>query len=233
MALSPAKRHFIKATAALDAASAAPSALMAGLSSYEMQLAQLHQDQLRLSSMQSMEARAQLKAGLLPAYADYVAGVLSAGRGAQDDVLVTVMVWRFDAGDWAGGLDIAEYVLQHGLKMPDRFNRKPGCTVAEELAEASFKALKAGSSIPIDILKRTDELTADEDMPDQVRAKLKLAMGRTTLLGLTEENPGQPGDVQVGVDLMKRAIELHDSCGGKKDLERAERLLKKIADPVG
>lgn len=233
MALSPAKRHFIKATAALDAAATAPAALMEGLSTYEMQLAQLHQDRLRLSNMQSMESRAQLKVGLLPAYEPYIAGVLTAGRGAQDDVLVTVMIWRFDAGDWTGGLDIAEYVLQHGLKMPDRFNRTPGCAVAEEVAEAAFKALKAGHGFPIEILTRTAELTTDEDMPDQVRAKLKLAQGRTILLDLDEKNPGQPGDVQTGVDLLKRAIELHDSCGGKKDLERAERLLKKIADPVG
>ncbi|MNT80652.1 hypothetical protein D3C72_2201430 [compost metagenome] len=66
-------------------------------------------------------------------------------------------------------------------------------------------------------------------MPDQARAKLFLAMGRATLEGLTEEQPGQPGQVQAGIDLLKKAIDLHDACGGKKDLERAERLLKKHA----
>jgi hypothetical protein len=47
--------------------------------------------------------------------------------------------------------------------------------------------------------------------------------------GITAEEPGQPGQIQAGIDLLKRAIELHDGCGGKKDLDSAERLLKKHA----
>ncbi|MCY1403513.1 hypothetical protein D9M71_186970 [compost metagenome] len=66
-------------------------------------------------------------------------------------------------------------------------------------------------------------------MPDEVRAKLNLALGRATLLGLTLDTPGQPGQVDAGIELLKRAIELHDKCGGKKDLEAAERLHKKLA----
>jgi predicted RNase H-like HicB family nuclease len=33
-------------------------------------------------------------------------------------------------------------------------------------------------------------------------------------------------------DNLTRAIELHTSCGGKKDLERVDRLLKKHAGPA-
>lgn len=80
-------------------------------------------------------------------------------------------------------------------------------------------------------MHRTIELTDDEDMPDQARAKLYLATGRATVHGITAEEPGQPGQIQAGIDLLKRAIELHDSCGGKKDLDGAERLLKKHAAP--
>ena len=72
-------------------------------------------------------------------------------------------------------------------------------------------------------------MTDDQDMPDQARAKLYLATGRATLEGLSEENPGQPGQVLAGINLLKKAIALHDACGGKKDLERAERLLNKLA----
>jgi hypothetical protein len=32
---------------------------------------------------------------------------------------------------------------------------------------------------------------------------------------------------------LARAIELHTNCGGKKDLERVERLLKKHAGTTG
>ena len=170
---------------------------------------------------------------LFRSYESYVQGVLEGGQGAQDEVLTTVMVWRFDAGDFTGGLDIATYVLEHKMVMPDRFARTLGCLVAEEVATAAFKAQKVGEPFDLAILHRTAELTDAEDMPDQARAKLFLAMGRATLEGITEETPGQPGQLQAGVDLLKKAIALHDACGGKKDLERAERLLNKLAGLAG
>lgn len=229
MALTLAQRTQLRKRAAQEAARTAPAALMDGLTSYELMLAKLQQDQLRLKQVQSQWDKAKLKAELLPDYVPYVDGVLSGGQGAQDDVLVTVMVWRFDAGDYVGGLDIAEYVLRHNLQTPNRFNRTTGCLVAEEVAEAALTAQKASSVFPHDILTRTAVLTAEQDMPDEARAKLTLALGRSTLVGLDENNPGQPGQIQAGIDLLKSAIKQHNSCGGKKDLERAERLLKKHA----
>jgi len=224
MALTLAQRTQLRKRAAQEAARTAPAALMDGLTSYELMLAKLQQDQLRLKQVQSQQNKAKVKAELLPDYVPYVDGILAAGQGAQDDVLVTIMVWRFDAGDYAGGLDIAEYVISHNLQTPNRFNRTTGCLVAEEVAEAAL--------FPHDVLTRTAVLTAEQDMPDEARAKLTLALGRSTLVGLDENNPGQPGQIQAGIDLLRTAIQQHNSCGGKKDLERAERLLKKHAGPA-
>ncbi|MEX5545252.1 terminase endonuclease subunit [Pseudomonas pergaminensis] len=231
MALSIAQAHQRRARAAMEAAKTAPQQSMAGATAYEHQLNQLLQDRLRLKAIQSNEGKAALKAQLLPEYIPYVEGVLAAGNGAQDDVMTTVMVWRVDVEDYSGALDIADYVLKHKLIMPDRFERTTGCLVAEEIATAALKAQKTNGSFDLSILHRTVELTDAEDMPDQARAKLYLATGRATLDGITAEQPGQPGQIQAGIDLLKRAIELHDGCGGKKDLDSAERLLKKHAAP--
>lgn len=229
MALSIAQAHQRRARAAMEAAKTAPQQSMAGATAYEHQLNQLLQDRLRLKAIQSNEGKAALKLQLLPEYIPYVEGVLQAGNGAQDDVMTTVMVWRVDVEDYSGALDIADYVLKHKLIMPDRFERTTGCLVAEEIATAALKAQKANGSFDLAILHRTVELTEAEDMPDQARAKLFLATGRATLHGISAEAPGQPGQIQAGIDLLKRAIELHDGCGGKKDLDGAERLLKKHA----
>lgn len=229
MALSIAQAHQRRARAAMEAAKTAPQQSMAGATAYEHQLNQLLQDRLRLKAIQSNEGKAALKLQLLPEYIPYVEGVLQAGNGAQDDVMTTVMIWRIDVEDYRGALDIADYVLKHKLIMPDRFERTTGCLVAEEIATAALKVQKANGSFDLAILHRTVELTEDEDMPDQARAKLFLATGRATLNGITAEEPGQPGQIQAGIDLLKRAIELHDGCGGKKDLDGAERLLKKHA----
>lgn len=226
---NPCRRHFQRVTAAIEAAATAPTQTMAGATAYEHQRNQLLQDRLRLKQVQSNQGKAELKRQLLPEYVPYVQGVLAAGQGAQDEVMTTVMVWRFDAGDFVGGLDIAEYVLEHKMVMPDRFARTLGCLVAEEVATAAFKAQKINEPFDLEILHRTAELTGAEDMPDQARAKLFLAMGRATLEGITEELPGRTGQPQAGIDLLKKAIALHDACGGKKDLERAERLLNKLA----
>lgn len=233
MGLTLSQQNQLRKRAAKDAAHTAPAALMDGLSSYELMLAKLQQDQLRLKQVQSFQHKALVKAELIGEYKPYIDGVLSAGRGAQDDVVTTIMLWRFDAGDWMRGLDIAAYVLKHGLKMANRFNRTAGCLIAEEVAETALKAQKASESFPIEVLQRAADLTEGQDMPDEVKAKLKLAIARAKLADLDEKNPGKPGQVEGAIDLLKKAIQLHDHCGGKKDLDRAERLLKKLAGTAG
>lgn len=228
---SPCRRHFEKVRAAEAAAATAPAHSMAGATAYELQLLQLAQDRARLKQIQSEQGKAELKRELLPAYAPYVEGVLSAGRGAQDEVLTTVMVWRMDAGDYAGALDISAYVLEHGLVMPDRFARTTGCLVAEEIANAALKVQKAGGRFDAGILSRAGALTKDQDMPDEARAKLHLAFARAVMDPLDESAPDMEA-LMVGILNLQRAIDLHGSCGGKKDLERAERLLKKHANPA-
>ena len=226
MALTPAQRHQQRIRAAQEAAKAAPETSMEGATVYERQLLQLSEDKARLKQIQSAQGKAELKRTLLPVYVPYVEGVLSAGRGAQDEVLTTVMVWRIDAGDYSGALDIAEYVLKHNMVLPDRFARTTGTLVAEEIAEAALKAQKAGGAFESTILERVGSLTANQDMPDEARAKLHLAFGRAVLAESKEDNLSA---LEIAKSHLERAIDLHSACGGKKDLERVDRLLKKHA----
>lgn len=226
---NPCRQHFQRVTAAQQAAVAAPGQPMADSSAYELQMAQLHQHYQQLKGIQSAQGKEELKAKILPDYAPYIDGVLASGQGAQDEVVTTVMLWRFDAGDYQGGLDIAAYVLEHGLTMPDRFARTTGCLVAEEVAEAALKAIKADSTFDIGILAEADRLTAGHDMPDEVRAKLMLAIGRVAAAQVDPDKPN-PADVhslEVARHFLTRALELHDKCGGKRDLELVARQLKK------
>lgn len=234
MALTLAQQNQLRKRAAQEAAAAAPAALMAGATGYEVQMAKMQQDQLRLSNLQSTEAKAQLKAQLLPEYEPYIAGVLESGKGAQDDVVVTVMLWRFDAGDFVGGLQVAGYVLEYKLKMPDRFNRTTGCVVAEEVAEAALKAIKAGGTFDPAVLEQARQLTAEEDMPDQARAKLHLALGKLAFKAVDPEKVDGVALENLATAKVQftRAIELNDMCGGKTDLATVERLIKKHAGPA-
>jgi len=229
MAESPAKRHYNRVLAAQEAASRAPNQLMAGATAYEQHMAMLQHDRLRLKNVQSDQGKAELKRQMLPAYGAYVAGVVECGNGTPDEVVTTTMLWCIDVGDFRSGLAIADYVLAHKMGMPDRFARTTGCLVAEEIAEAALKAQRVSEPFDVGVLQRAAELTAEQDMPDEVRAKLHLALGRALLASGTDDTPPPLPDLDACVVHLKRAIDLHSSCGGKKDLERAERLLKKHA----
>ena len=234
---NPCRHHFQRVTAAIAAAAVAgPAMTMEGASIYELHLAKLQQDYLRLKQVQSIEGKAELKRQLLPEYVPYVAGVLAEGKGAQDQVLTTLMVWRMDAGDFSGALDIAQYVINHSLLMADRFERTTGTIVAEEISEMALKTQKAGGSFDLDLLLRTEQIAGQEDMPDQAKAKLHLALGKACAEKVSDDETPETKVIAVGYlesakNYLARAIELHTNCGGKKDLERVERLLKKYAAP--
>jgi len=232
MRLTLAQRTQQRKRAALEAAAVEPTMSMEGATAYERQLMALTQDRLRLKNVQSEQGKAELKRQLIPAYQPYIEGVLAAGKGAQDEVLTTLMVWCIDAGEFAQALAIGKYVLDHNLSMPDRFARTTACLLAEEVANDALKKFKAGETFDSEVLYAAAELTAEHDMPDQARAKLHLAIGKA-LLAAAEASPG---DDEYALTLeqakanLSRAIDLHDNCGGKKDLDQVTRLLKKHAE---
>lgn len=231
MYLTPAMAHQRRVRAAMEAAATPQGESMENATAYEQQMLKLHNDYQRVKQIQSIAGKIKLKAELLPDYAPYIEGVLSAGKGAHDEVLTTVMTWRVDVGDFNGALDIATYVLQYQLPMPDRFNRDAGCVVAEEVAVAALKALKAGGDFDRAILLRTAALTAEHDMPDEARAKLHLAIGKLDLKAFNPEQVDAAGIERLvnAKAQLARAIELHDKCGAKKDMEAVDRLLTKHA----
>lgn len=212
---SPARAHFMRATAA-EASASADSGQPLDASAYDLMLLKLAEDRRRLKDVQSMEAKAELKRKLLPDYAPWVEGAVAAGKGAQDDVLMTVMLWRIDAGDFSGALDIAEYALPYQLVMPDRYQRTTATTLVEEVADAAKRARDGKLSFDIAILQRCQTLTAAEDMHDQVRAKLHKE------LGLLQEAI----DPAAALANLSRAKALHDKVGVVKDIERIEKAIK-------
>ncbi|HKT28791.1 phage terminase small subunit [Dyella sp.] len=218
MGLSPAQAHLMRVEAKRATAQAAPGAAVDASTSraHNLMRAKLDADRRRLHQVQSVERKIAIKREILPDYDDYVAGVLASGQGVQDDVIGYVLTWRIDIGDYSGALDVARYVLDHNLSLPDRFERTPATLVAEEPAVQALKAYDAGKPFDIDVLETILALTAMRDMPDQVRAKLHFAIGRHQ----AEQTP------QRALDHLRRAVELNDKVGAKKDIEQLERRLR-------
>lgn len=175
MAVSPARRHFERVTAGIAPADPAAMTLKAQIA------AKLAADLAALKQIQSRKAKIEAKRQMLPAYDAYVAGVIDADAGGDDEVLATVLVWRIDIGDWPAVLPLADYAVRHALTAPARFKRDLPTTLVEEPAE-TLTALLTGDN-PADVVEAAasalDELldlTADADMADEVRAKAYKAL---------------------------------------------------------
>ncbi|MGP2501083.1 phage terminase small subunit [Pantoea ananatis] len=183
---------------------------------YDLMLLQLNEDRRRLKGIQSTVTKAQIKVEVLPKYAAWAEGVLSADGAQQDDVIMYVMLWRIDAGDYAGALTIGRHALKHGWVMPVG-KRNTATVLTEEMADAAKAAMLAGTPFDAELLLQTLDAVDGEDMPDQSRARLHKSIG----WGQTESNPVS------ALNHLKHALQLDERCGVKKDIEQLERKLRK------
>lgn len=204
---------------------------------YELKLVELTEDKRRLKAVKSIEKKIELKKALLPAYAAWCAGALQAGRdtglAVQDDVLTTIMVWRIDAGEYAGALELAEHVLRFDLSLPAQYDRDVHTLLVDEFADAALAAFRANTPFPAGLLDDVEILTADADIHDQPRAKLFKARGLEALRLADAPPEGQAfaGGRQAALTEARarlgRALELDARVGVIKEIERIDRELKK------
>lgn len=187
------------------------------LTGYNRMLLQLSEHRRRLKLTQSNERKADLKREFLPAYAPWIAGLLEANSASQDDVAMFILIWRIDAGDYTGALEIARHALKHGWVMPDRFSRTTGTAIAEEFADVAMRAFTADEQFSAAILTQVVALVEDEDMPDQSRARLFKAMGYAL----------RANDQAVAaLNYLSMALKLDANCGVKTDIKALKSRLR-------
>ena len=211
---TPAQRHAMRVSAIR--ASQRENAPLRHASAYEQMLVKLAADRRTLSDIRSKERKADKKRELLPLYLPWVAGVLESGTGAQDDILMTVMLWRLDAGDITGAIEIARYALRFGLSMPENHSRPAPYMLAEEVALAATRARIAGKPVDAAQLLEVIGMTEAADMPDEVRARLH------KVTGLALRDAGQ---LPEALEHLKRALQLDTNVGVRKDIETLGREL--------
>ncbi|QTM01887.1 terminase endonuclease subunit [Mannheimia sp. ZY171111] len=219
MRMSPARAHFLRKTA--ESESATPNREnLEGLQGYDLVLAQLKAHQRQLKQIQSIERKIEFKRNNFDQYRPWVEGSLAKGSGVQDTVITTMLIWAIDIGDYPTALEIAQYVLMHDLAMPEQFQRTASTALVEELAEAAKKARDQKQPFEVDVLKQANQLTAESDMPDPVRAKLLRELGEL----IQETEP------QTALEHYNRAIQLDSQCGAKGLRDKLEKQLTKQAE---
>ncbi len=227
---SLARKHFEKAAAAKAAGAASAGAPQAG-DQYTLMQAALYEARRALKGIKSIKAKADKKRALLPDFMPYIDGVLSAGSGAQDDVLMTVMVWLFDVGELQKGLEVARYAIEHKLTTPDRYARDTAALVAEQVAEEVLLQVRepeCDSAVLTRISEATIDLTEGADMHDQIRAKLHKAAGYAQRAW--HKYSGERYHLVASLDHLNSALTYNAKVGVKKDIEQMQRELNKDGD---
>lgn len=220
---SPAKAHFERAMAATAVIHEDQTIPAGAANQYELMLLKLAEDKRRLKDIQSIGRKIEVKATLLPEYLPWIEGVLEAGSGRQDDVLMTVFVWAIDIADFALAIKIGAYAIEHGLTMPDQYKRDVPCVLAEEVADVALKETDDMRAGILPVLLAVAGLVEGKDMPDEVRAKLHKA------IGYAQRAAGEPVQAR---DSLALALKLHDKVGVKKDIERLDVVIKNSAPPA-
>lgn len=222
--LTPAQRHFQQVMAERRGGSDQRDAETR--TAHEQILFRLHLHKSSLSQIQSRQAKAAVKASILPEFEGWIDGTIEGDSGRADPVITTLMVWAVDCSDYALALRIGRYVVKHGLSMPEDNYRRPAPTVlTEEICNPilNIATTDAGAELAgyIAMLDELAEIVADSDMPDEVRAKLckvRAFCRRDT------ENAETKGEA---LKLFREAMSLNPGAGVKREIASLVSALKK------
>ncbi|KNA40520.1 phage head completion protein, partial [Escherichia coli M114] len=122
-------------------------------------------------------------------------------------------------------LRIGAYVVRHNLIMPDNFGRTAATVLTEEICNPVLT--QAGTDADADLsafiepLDTLREIVTDQDMPDEVRAKLCKACAFARR-GLTDAD-----SMASSLKLLREAMHLNPNAGVKREIATLSRALKK------
>ncbi|PYA78213.1 terminase [Serratia marcescens] len=226
--LTPAQRHFQRVMA--ERHGKTEEFTEAARTAHEQILHRLRMDQSALRRVQSDQAKAEMKKQLLPHYEGWIEGTLDGNSGRQDEVIVTLMIWAIDAGDYPLAVRIGRYVIEHNLAMPDQFRRTAATALVEELCDPILVQVKADESTDLtahlQVLDELAQIVDGKDMPDVVLAKLFKVRG-FALRG------GDDAAQTKALELLRQALKLDANAGVKKAIESLARQVKKAGQNTG
>ena len=190
-----------------------------------LQEAALDQDLARLSDLKNLASKQSLKREeLLPKYQEYVQRYCESGLNFPNRVAVQVMVWLFDTAQFDDALELADFLMEQGQQMPERFKRDIQTFVADaviEWAYDEFTAERSPEPYLSDLLPRVD---GEWDLPEQIPSKYH------KLIGMRAMEAEQWGKA---LKHLERSTELYSKAGNGERIKKCRKALeKKQASPA-
>lgn len=223
--LTPAQKHFQKVMAERRGGRDQRDAETR--TAHEQILFRLRMHKSSLSQIQSRQAKAAVKASILPEFQGWIDGTIEGDSGRVDPVISTLMVWAADCFDYALALRIGRYVVKHGLSMPeDNYRRSAATVLAEEICNPILNLAttdaEADLSGYITMLDELAGIVGASDMPDEVRAKLCKVQAFCRRATEDAETKGE------ALKLFREAMSLNPGAGVKREIASLVSALKKV-----
>ena len=229
LALAHKRRTLAQGVAVAVAAAAAPttysaaSALDSPANARKhllLQEAALDQDLERLSAIKGLAGRQALKRDeLLPKYQDYVQRYCESGLNIPNRVLVQVMVWLFDTAQFEDALELADFAIEQGQQMPERFKRRDIQTfVADaviEWAYDEYTAKRSPEPYLSDLLPRVD---GEWDLTEQIPSKYHKLIGIRAM---------EAEQWETALFHLERSTELYSKAGNDTRIDKCRKALAK------
>ena len=235
LALTHKRRMLALGTAAAVAAAGAPVAYSPAdaLSSpanarkhLMLQEAALDQDLERLSAIKGLAGRQSLKRDeLLPKYQDYVQRYCESGLNFHNRILVQVMVWLFDTEQFEDALELADFAIEQGQVMPERFKRRDIQTfVADAVIEWAFAEYTAQRSPEPYLSNMLSLVDGKWELTEQIPSKYHKLIGMRAM---------EAGELSTAIKHLERSTELYPKAGNETRISKCRKaLVKQQAAPA-
>lgn len=190
--------------------------LLAGRQLEDFLAASLAEDLAALKGMASVAAKvAHKRDALLPKYAPYVARLRE--QGAKHDLLGYWLVWLFDAARMDEAMEYAEWCMNSGICLPQRFQSTVPFFVASQVAdwaEGEFNGNRSVEPYFTSCAQAIAQNPAAWNLPDDLTARFH------RLQGLAAERAGNLAEAETQ---LQKALNL-----GAKVNTALARVRKKI-----
>lgn len=187
-----------------------------------LQEAALDQDLERLSELKNLASKQVLKRDeLLPKYQDYVQRYCESGLSFHNRVAVQVMVWLLDTAQFDDALELADFLIEQGQPMPERFKRRDIQTfVADAVYEWAYTEYKAGRSPEPYLSDLLPLVDGEWQLTEQIPSKYHKLIGMRAM---------EAGNFDVALKHLERSTELYAQAGNDTRIEKVRKALAKQA----
>lgn len=187
-----------------------------------LQEAALDQDLARISAINGLAGRQALKREeLLPKYQEYVQRYCESGLNFPNRVAVQVLIWLFDTAQFDDALELAEFLMEQGQEMPERFKRRDIQTfVADAVCEwayAEYTAKRSPEPYLSDLLPLVD---GEWNLTEQIPSKYHKLIGMRAM---------EAEQWETALKHLERSTELYPKAGNETRIVKCRKALAKQA----